>query len=500
MKPAVEFQNISKSFFGIDALTQVGFSVDRGRTLGLIGENGAGKSTLMNLLGGILFPDEGEIYIHGAKYAPKNPVDAADVGIAFIHQELNLFTNLTIADNLFITRYPKKRLVPLIKNKEIEEKTARVLSALKLQLSPNDLVEKLQPGERQMVEVAKALSAGADVLIFDEPTTSLTSRETEHLYDVIRSLKKEGKTIIYISHILEEVCDLCDDVVVLRDGSLVDSGPVEEFDINRMIASMCGCELDQLFPARQAKPSRDKCLQLEKISSPGIVKDISFSLFKGEVLGLFGLMGSGRSELARLIFGLDTFESGTITIDDKSNDSVTIQQNIQNKMAFISENRREEGLMMEASIRDNMMLVALNNFTGPFKIINRNKNSRINESLKSLKIKSNSLSNPVKTLSGGNQQKVVIGKWLLSHPSVFIMDEPTRGIDVGAKYEVYSIINSLAATGTGILFISSELEELMGMCDRILVMHNGEISREFIKKKFDNHGILRSAFGELEVN
>ncbi len=272
MRPKIEFTQICKSFYGVNALSDVSFAVNAGRVVGLIGENGAGKSTLMNCLGGNLVPDSGEITINGQPYSPKNPRDASNHGVAFIHQELNLFGNLSIADNLFINRYPRRGPSPFINKKAMIRQTQDVLDELHLDLSPHDVLEKLQPGERQMIEIAKALSAGADIIIFDEPTTSLTSRETERLFDIIESLKADGKTIIYISHILQDVKTLCDDVVVLRDGQVVDFGAIETFDINRMITSMCGRLFDQLFPARSCAPRADKLLQLDTVSQPGIIK------------------------------------------------------------------------------------------------------------------------------------------------------------------------------------------------------------------------------------
>ncbi|MBN1479242.1 sugar ABC transporter ATP-binding protein [candidate division KSB1 bacterium] len=497
MKTVVEFVNISKSFFAIRALSNVSFSLSQGHVLGLVGENGAGKSTLMNILGGNLLADNGQIILRGECYTPKSPADAAVAGIAFIHQELNLFTNLSIADNLFIDRFPKKQLVPFIDKKAIEINTKQALSALKLSVSPYEIVEKLQPGERQMVEVARALSTGADIFIFDEPTTSLTSRETEHLFEIIRKLKFSGKSIIYISHILEDVQRLCDDIVILRDGSVVATGPIKDFDVPGIITSMCGCQLDQLFPDRLSQPREDIVLRLRNVSKAGVVKNINLTLFKGEVLGLFGLMGSGRSELVRLIFGLDSFEDGEIFVCDSKLKTFSPQSSIRHRIAFVTEKRREEGLLLDASIRENIGLVAFSNSRGALSFLDSRKmDAEIAESVTALCIKMDSPNALVKNLSGGNQQKVVIGKWLLSKPDIFIMDEPTRGIDVGARFEIYSIINDLAAQGAGILLISSELEELLGICDRILVMSNGEINAEFDKGQFNDHLILQAAFGE----
>lgn len=498
MNAIVEFVNISKSFYGIRAVSNVSFSLLEGHILGLVGENGAGKSTLMNILGGNLLADTGHIFLRGELYTPKSPADASAASVAFIHQELNLFTNLSIADNLFIDRFPKNKFLPFINKKVINVKTKQALAALKLEASPNEIVEKLQPGERQMVEIARALSTGADIFIFDEPTTSLTSRETDHFFDIIRKLKFSGKSIIYISHLLEDVQLLCDDIVILRDGSVVATGPIKDFNIPKIITSMCGCQLDQLFPDRLSQRRADILLRLCNVSRPGIVNNINLTLFAGEVMGLFGLMGSGRSELARLIFGLDSFEDGEISICGKKLKSSSPQCSIRHRIAFVTENRREEGLLMDASVRENIGLVAFSNSRSALSFLDSRKmDSQIAESATALCIKMDSPNALVKNLSGGNQQKVVIGKWLLSRPDIFIMDEPTRGIDVGARFEIYSIINDLADQGAGILLISSELEELLGVCDRLLVMFNGEITAEFDKSHFDDHLILQAAFGEI---
>jgi len=495
MHPIISFANISKSFGGIQALSGISLHVDEGIFLGLIGENGAGKSTLMNILGGNIKPDEGSIRLRGERYSPERSSDAAEAGIAFIHQELNLFKNLSVADNLFIQNFPTSGL--LIRQKEILRRTREWIDMLQLEIAPDDLVEKLQPGERQMVEIAKALNAGAEIIIFDEPTTSLTKRETEKLFDLLGRLKKEGKTIIYISHILEHVKKLCDQIAVMRDGKMVSSGPSSEFAISEMIESMCGRDIKQLYPEYSCSSTEETVLKVEKLTQKGVVKDISFSLHSGEILGMFGLMGSGRSECARLIFGLESPDSGSITIGKSELPPRSPLQSIQNRIAFVTEDRRTEGLLMEASIRDNLGLVSLNEYSTRSGFL---KNQLLNTTLldiqRMMNVKSSSPQQKVKNLSGGNQQKVVFGKWLVAEPLVFILDEPSRGIDVGAKSEIYSITSKLAEKGTGILLISSELDELIGVCDRILVMRQGQIVGEFKKRDFEEQRLLQSAFGE----
>ncbi len=493
----LELKNIGKSFFGVKALDRVSFSVHKGRMLGLIGENGAGKSTLMNIIGGVLQPDQGELYFREKNFICKNPKEAAKAGIAFIHQELNLFNNLSIAENIFINNFPKSSFSSLINRQKMKKRAQELMDRLNLDISPDTLVEKLTPGEKQLVEIAKALSYDADLIIFDEPTTSLTEKETRRLFKIIKKLKNEGKSIIFISHILEYIKEMCDDIVILRDGILVDEDVNENFSIDKMISGMVGREIGSMYPDKTSEPTENESLRVEKISQSGIVHNINFNLFKGELLGVFGLMGSGRSELARIIFGLDPYQNGKIFVQGEELTRRNPRERISKKMAFVTEDRFNEGLLMNVPILDNLSLVSLEKYCKTkFSIVDKSKlykdECRIKESMK---IKARNIEDAFpKFLSGGNQQKVVIGKWLLSQPSVFLLDEPTRGIDVGAKYEIYKIIDKLAAEGTGVLFISSEIEELMGMCDRILVMGNGEIQGEFERSEFDKEKIMRVAF------
>jgi ribose transport system ATP-binding protein len=497
--PILEFIGIEKSFFGVRVLHDVSFTLHQGHVLGLIGENGAGKSTLMNILGGVIQPDAGQLKLMGEDYAPRNPADATRSGIGFIHQELNLFTNLSVAENLFIDGFPCIARLPLINRRAIRARTKQLLDAVNLSVSQDTPVERLSPGERQLVEIARALNTDARIIIFDEPATSLTIRETERLFDLIERLREQGKSIIYISHILADVQRLSDEIVVLRDGEVVGSGPKEEFTINRMISLMVGRNIEQLYPPRSSSPTPEKVLEVKGLSQNGIVEDINLTLHKGEVLGIFGLMGSGRTELARILFGLDPFRQGEVWINGKLMDRLSPQTCIRHGMAFVTENRREEGLLMDISIAENMALVALPRFIRSMvPTVDRARMYAVAGQIgRSLQIKSEEIERQeVRSLSGGNQQKVVIGKWLMAQPSVLILDEPTRGVDVGAKYEIYTIIDNLAARGTGVLVISSEIEELIGICDRILVMSNGEIQGSFDREEFDQEKILRTAFRE----
>ncbi len=496
MTDLIAFHRLSKAWFGVPAVSDFTLAVPEGSVLGLIGQNGAGKSTLMNMIGGIVQPSAGTMSWHGTPYAPRTAADAGRTGIAFIHQELNLFTNLSVAENLYIDGFPRR--FGLIDRKAIAERTRAILGRLDLDFPPQTPVGTLSPGERQLVEIAKALHNEASLIIFDEPTTSLTPRETARLFETIGRLRAEGRTIIYISHILGDVQALADDIAVLRDGTLVDHGPAGEFDIARMIRSMIGRDLAGLYPPRSSALEGGRVLEAEGLSQPGVLHDVSISVGQGEIVGLFGLMGAGRTELARILFGLDPVAGGRIVLAGQGVPT-GVRGRIAAGMAFVTENRREEGLMMDAPIADNLALAAIRSFARPplFLIDGPAMQERAEMSRTDLSIKSGDIARqPVKALSGGNQQKVVIGKWQMTRPRLFILDEPTRGVDVGAKYEIYALADRIASDGNGILFISSELEELMGMADRIVVMSRGEVMGQLSRPEYDRERLLRMAFRE----
>ena len=542
---AVTFDHIEKSFFGVKVVKGVSFTVGTGRMVGLVGENGAGKSTLMNLLGGNLKPDAGELRVNGQSYAPRNPKEARAAGIAFVHQELNLFPNLSIAENLFLTAFPlvghgtpnsgpatsihtkeARRIgvrrfgFPWIDRPALHARASELLEQVGLDHAPDMLIERLSSGERQLVEIAKALGVDARVIILDEPTTSLSARESERLFALMSQLRERGIAILYISHALKDVLRLCDDLVVLRDGEMVGSGPAKDFTHDRLVSLMVGRQLSQLYPIRLGSSRREEAhfsstlgsqslltsaapkalLEVQGLTQPGIVHDISFTLAPGEVLGISGLMGAGRSELARIIFGLDPHLSGEVRLNGQRLTGAP-HERIQRGLAFLTEDRRHEGLCMEAAIADNMALVTLGrhsrtparwlDFGGIKSAVGRMREA-VRLSPKALDTQA------ARTLSGGNQQKVVLGKWLLAEPKVLILDEPTRGIDVGAKFEIYQLIHQLADRGTGVLVTSSEIEELIGICDRILVMRHGEITGEFRRENFDREKILTAALHALK--
>ncbi|RHA44673.1 sugar ABC transporter ATP-binding protein [Cellulomonas rhizosphaerae] len=480
----------------------VSFTLEAGCVLGLVGENGSGKSTAMNILGGVLPRDGGRMRLDGADYDPRGPNDARAGGIAFIHQELNLFETLSIEENLFIGGFPRLGPgIPFINRAALRRRAAALLEQVDIRHPPGTPLGQLSQGERQLVEIARALSGDAKIIIFDEPTTSLTTREAERLFAIIERLRRRGIAMIYISHALGDVLRLCDEVVVLRDGAVAGGGPRAAMTTERMISLMVGRTLDQLFPEREASasaaaPPAMPVLEVRRLTQPGVVRDIDLTLHAGEVLGIAGLMGAGRSELARILFGLDPFRSGSIAVGGEVIERPSPTVCMERGMAFLTEDRRGEGLLMQASVVDNVALASLDDYASPWlRFIERTRlGAEVERTAQGVRLRAADPAQAlVKTLSGGNQQKVVLAKWLLRSPRVFILDEPTRGIDVGAKFEIYKIINALVAGGAGVLMISSEMEELMGMCDRILVMNHGAIQAEYRRGAFDGERILESA-------
>jgi len=494
--PLLELSGVTKSFYGVQVLRAVELQMRAGRILGVVGENGAGKSTLMNIVGGNLRADSGQMQVAGETYAPRTPRDAQAAGIAFIHQELNLFSNLSIAENIFLTCFPRTRWGTLDRRTMLRE-TSRLLEQVGLPLQPQQMIENLSAGERQLVEIAKALQLKPRLMILDEPTTSLTMRETERLFELLQSLCSGGMGLLYISHALADIQRLCHDVVVLRDGAVVGAGPIADFDNRRLVSLMVGRDSDNPFPPRTSQPDLQQVqLEVRQVTQVGVVHEISFALHRGEILGISGLMGSGRTELARILFGIDSLQSGNIRLCGESIEHLSTARRIQLGLAMLTESRREDGLCMPASIAENMTLVAEPRYAkNPLGLLDK---SALQADVSDLRTAvqlnpSVDLSKPVQTLSGGNQQKVALAKWLLNRPKVLILDEPTRGIDVGAKFEIYALIDRLASEGLSILLISSEIEELLGLCDRILVMSHGEIRDELNRQEFDQNRIMHAA-------
>jgi ribose transport system ATP-binding protein len=491
----LNLQNISKSFSGVKVLKSVSLSMKEGEILGLVGQNGAGKSTLMNIIGGVLKKDEGTIYLHEKEYDPADPLMAEKRGIAFIHQELNLFPNLTIAENMFIDGFPKKGFLRTIDYKKANSIVKNCIESLGMELKPEMKVHNLSMGQRQMIEIAKAVNKQSEIIIFDEPTTSLSIKEKENLFRVIRDLQNKGKSVIYISHILEDVFELCDRLAVMRDGQVVGEDDTDKLSRMQLIKMMVGRDLDQIFPTIE-KVIGNTIFEAKGICSGEKVHNVDFTLKEGEIVGIFGIMGAGRTELAKAVFGVEEIESGEIRYNGERIYPVTPINCIKHGIAFITEDRRYEGLLMPKPVNDNLVCTFLDRLASNiYKIVDKKKeNEAALKSIKDLNIKThNKNTQPVKSLSGGNQQKVVLGKWLMLEPRVIIFDEPTRGVDVGAKYEIYSIINNMAKNKTAVLIISSEMEELIGVCDRVITMRKGEITGEFNKDKFEQEKILKAA-------
>jgi len=488
-------KDIDKSFFGAKVLHNINLEVRKGEILGLVGENGAGKSTLMNILGGVLPPDTGSMELKGQPYSPSNPRDADKAGIAFIHQELSLFSNLTVAENMFIDDLPTGVLWSVQYDK-IRSKAREYIEKFGVHTTSDTKVETLSMGIRQTIEITKALIKNAEIIIFDEPTTSLSQTEKDNLFNIIHQLIERGVTIIYISHIIEDVFSLCERIAVLRDGNLVGVEDKDKITKNQIIKMMVGRELSQVYPTVEKKIG-DVVYRATKIKRGTTVNDVSFEMRKGEIVGLFGLMGAGRTELARCLFGVDSIDSGDMEFKGKRYHKVTPELGISAGVSFVTEDRRQEGLLMPKTVKDNIVLARLNQLQGSLGMVSRRREDQeADKVINELNVKvQNKNKQAAKNLSGGNQQKVVLSKWLLNKPSMFIMDEPTRGVDVGSKYEIYTIINNMAKDGATVLFISSEMEELMGICDRIMVMYKGRIVAEVPKGDYSQEKIISHALG-----
>ena len=489
----LSLSNIRKGFYGTEVLHGLNFEVKRGEVHGLVGENGAGKSTLMNVLGGIYIRDDGEMRINGELYDPQNPKDAQKAGIGFVHQELNLFPNLTVAENMFLENLPLTGS-HMVDYKKMRKEAEGYLKKFGVAAKASAKVEELPMGVRQTVEIAKVLSGNAKIVIFDEPTTSLSQKEKDNLFKIIEDLKKEGITIIYISHILEDVFELCDTISVLRDGNLIDTQPTSDLTEHDIITMMVGRELTNVYPTIE-KEIGEVVFKAEHVVQGRMVRDVSIELRKGEIVGLFGLMGAGRTEFVRTLFGVDKMDSGKVIFKGKEMKNLSPKKCIRSGMAFVTEDRRDEGLIMPKPIKENLSLVNLYRMRNGIGVVNRKKeNSEADRAIKEFRIKVMDKDEQLaRNLSGGNQQKVVIGKWMMGNPEMLIMDEPTRGVDVGAKYEIYSIMLEMAKQGSCVLMVSSEMEELMGVCDKILIMSKGKIIAELKKGEYNQETIMNYA-------
>lgn len=465
----IEMHNIHKAFGKNTVLSGVSFDLVTGEVHALMGENGAGKSTLMNLLTGLYSLDQGTIQIDGKETAFKNPKEAEQHGIAFIHQELNIWPDMTVLENLFIGKEIYTKL-GLLDTKKMKVLAQAQLDRLSVNLSLDQEAGSCSVGQKQMIEIAKALMTDAKVIIMDEPTAALTEREIEKLFQVIESLKKEGVSIVYISHRMEEIFAICDRITIMRDGKTVDTKAIPETNFHEVVKKMVGRELTDRYPERTPSTG-DIVLEVKQASRKGQFHDINFSVKAGEIVGVAGLMGAGRTEMMRSLFGLDPLDQGEIWVHGKKALIKKPSDAVKLGIGFITEDRKDEGLMLDASIRENIGLPNLKSFSPKGLIDKKTEQDFVDLLIKRLTIKTASSDISARSLSGGNQQKVVIAKWIGIQPKVLILDEPTRGVDVGAKREIYQLMNELTDRGVAILMVSSELPEILGMSDRVLVIH-----------------------------
>jgi ribose transport system ATP-binding protein len=499
----LEVENVSKRFPGVQALSQVSFDLRRGEVHALVGENGAGKSTLMKILSGVHQADEGTIKYKGQIVNFHNVSQSHDAGISIIYQELNLIPHLSVAANIFIGREPLSKYGTL-DEKKMNADAAAILNQLKIRIDPSIQLNKLPVSKQQMVEIAKALSYKSEVLIMDEPTSALTESEIDELFSVIHSLRDQGVAIIYISHRLEELKRIVDRITIFRDGHSISTDDYASISMDEIVNRMVGRKLDNIFPPKQNKPTDEKILEVRHIQRRGILEDISFDLYRGEILGISGLMGAGRSELARAIFGADPIDSGEVILNGHKVAISSPSDGINAGIAYLSENRKEDGLAIKMRITENVTMANVEKICRQLGILSRNGELEATKKYSSeLGIKTPSLQQIVNNLSGGNQQKVVVAKWLFCDSKILIFDEPTRGIDVGTKYAIYELIGALAKSGRGVIVISSELPEILGLTDRTLVLHEGHLAATLTTKETSQEEILSYAAGistKIEVN
>lgn len=490
----LQMSHITKRFPGALALSNVDFTLRKGEVHALLGENGAGKSTLMKILSGVYQPDEGDIIFENQPVSFANPLSAQSVGITIIHQEFNLFPELTVEDNIFIGREFCKNNRWRLDEKQQRQAAIDILQKLNLNISPDTLVADLTVAQQQMVEIAKAISVNAKILIMDEPTAALTETEIDSLFRVTRLLKEQGTGIVYISHRLEELALIADRATVMRDGQFIATVDYDSVKISDLIAMMVGRDLGNIYPRREPQPQRKPVLEVSGLTRKGVLNNIDFTLHQGEILGFAGLMGAGRTELARAIFGADPIDSGTIKLNGKETVIKDIPDAIQQGISYLTEDRKKEGLALGLSVERNIMLGNYPEYSNRYGNVESKRCQQTSEEqVKALRIKTPHLEQAALNLSGGNQQKIIIARWVCKDTDILIFDEPTRGIDVGAKLEIYELMNRLVAKGKSIIMISSELPEVLGMCDRILVMRNGRITGELASDDATQEKIMQYA-------
>ncbi len=498
-EPLLSMHGISKSFPGVRALQDVSLEVRRGEVHCLVGENGAGKSTLMKIISGAYTKDEGTIRFQGREVTFTTPKQAQDLGIAIIYQELNLIPYLSITENVYLGDEIQRKGLPFLDWRTMHQRSREALARLHLNLDPRTLISRLGIASQQMVEVAKALHHHSDLIIMDEPTSALSLHEIEDLFQIIRELKAQGVAVVYISHHLDEVFSIGDRVTVLRDGRNVDTVNVKEVSTDDLIRMMVGRKLEEQFPKESVDPGAE-VLRVEGLSRAGVLHDISFSLRRGEIIGIAGLVGAGRTELVRALFGADPIDAGRISVDGQPVKINTPGDAIRAGMGLLTEDRKQQGLILGMSVRENMTLPILRQLTKTM-FTNRAEESQIaRHYIDSMAIKTPNDDQKVINLSGGTQQKVVLGKWLAIQPRILIFDEPTRGIDVGAKVEIYHLMNEFARQGVGILMVSSELPEILGMSDRVIVIREGRIAAILSRAEATQENIVEYATGSPASN
>lgn len=490
----IEMRNISKAFSGNQVLNNVQFDIVKGEIHALMGENGAGKSTLMKILTGIYTRDNGEIRVQGKLVEFKNPNEAEDAGIAVIHQELNILPDLTVCENLFLGREKTYGKTAILKNSEMRKEATASLAELGLDIDVDTPARELSVGKQQIIEIAKALSTNAEVIIMDEPTAALTDREITTLFEMIRKLQNKGVAFVYISHRMEEIFAICDRITILRDGEYVATENVNETSFEKVVQLMVGRELGERFPQRNAVIGKEKIV-VSGLTRKGYFEDVSFKVYAGEVVGLAGLMGAGRTEVVQTLFGYYQLSSGSIQIDGKQVTIRNPREAIRHGIGYVSEDRKSEGLITDFTVSENMSLPNLVRLSSNGFMQKDKEQSLVTDMIQRLRIRTSGGTQQVKSLSGGNQQKVVIAKWLGINPQVLILDEPTRGVDVGAKKEIYSIMNELAERGVAIILVSSELPEIMGLADRVLVLHEGRLKATIEKQDMTQERIMHYATG-----
>ncbi len=489
---------IEKSFPGVKALDKIDFTVKKGSVHVLCGENGAGKSTLMKIINGIYQPDSGQIFIDEKPVKINNPIQARSLGISMIFQEMNYVPEMTVEENIFLGNLPVNKFGS-VDWKQVRQRATELLRLENLPYSPTTLLKDLTVSDIQMLEIIKAISYKSDIIIMDEPTSAITLKEVEKLFVKIRELRARGVSIIYISHKLDEIFQIADEITVFRDGTVVESHPKEELDIETVIALMVGRKLTNTYPKEEVKQG-ENLLQVQKLNSKSVFNNVSFHVKKGEIVGFAGLMGAGRTEVMRALFGLDPITSGSVKIKGKEVTIKNVRESINNGLVMLSEDRRRYGIIPVRSVKENTTLSFLQKVFYKMTYHHKVEHNIVTDMFTKMKVKTPTLDTSIQSLSGGNQQKVVLAKWMIRNPDILILDEPTRGIDVGAKFEIYKLMTNLVKEGKAVIMVSSELPELIGMCDRIYVMSKGTITGEIERKDFSQELIMNYATGTLISN